>query len=28
LYVSILHQMGIDLNEFSGHEGNLDKILA
>ncbi len=27
LYVSILHQLGIDLDEFSGHEGNLDKIL-
>ena len=27
LYVSILHQMGIDLNEFSGHAGSLDKIL-
>ncbi len=28
LYVSILHQMGTDVNEFSGHEGNLDKILT
>jgi hypothetical protein len=28
LYVSILHQMGIDLNEFSGHEGNLDRLLG
>jgi len=28
LYVSILHRMGIDLNEFSGNVGNLDKILT
>ena len=28
LYVSILHQMGIDVNEFSGHQGNVDNILA
>ncbi len=28
LYVSILHQMGIDVNEFSGHEGSLDTILT
>ena len=27
LYVSILHQMGIDLNEFSGHQGNLDRLI-
>ena len=28
LYVSILHQMGIDVNEYSGHQGNLDTILT
>ncbi len=28
VYVSILHQMGIDVNEFSGHKGNLDKLLT
>ena len=28
LYVSILHQMGIDLDEFSGHAGSLDKLLS
>ena len=27
LYVSILHQMGIDLDEFSGNQGNLDQFL-
>ena len=28
LYVSILHRMGIDLDEFSGNRGNLDQFLA
>lgn len=28
LYVSILHQMGIDLEEFSGNKGNLDQFLV
>lgn len=28
LYVSILHQMGIDLDEFAGNRGNLDRLLA
>lgn len=27
LYVSILHQMGIDLDEFSGNQGNLDQFI-
>ena len=27
LYVSIMHQMGLDLNEFAGFKGNLDKII-
>ena len=27
LYVSILHQMGIDIDEFSGNQGNLDQFL-
>ena len=28
LYVSILHQMGIDVNEFSTLKGNMDKVLT
>lgn len=28
LYVTILHQMGIDLDEFSGHVGNLDTVVT
>ena len=27
LYVSIMHQMGLDLNEFAGFKGDLDKII-
>jgi len=28
LYVSILNQMGIDLNNFSGHQGNLNRLIT
>jgi len=28
LYVSILHQMGIDLDEFSGNRGDLDRLFV
>ena len=28
LYVSILNQMGIDLDNFSGHQGNLNRLIT
>jgi hypothetical protein len=28
LYVSILHQLGIDIDEFATFKGNLDKVLS